>query len=339
MSRLEEVLGGKLIMTADEAGSHQGCALGKWIYKIGLKDYGYIGDMRALEQAHHAFHDSVRGVLLLKTEGKDKEARRELSSATKLSERIMQLVSGVEKSVHEMQSVNIVVLRAEDRQFGLVVDEINDTEEIVVKPLSKQLKVINTYAGATIMGDGKVALILDVMGLAQRASVISEARDRGLGEDEGAHGTAASKNGCQTVLLFQYGENRRMAIDLALVARLEEIARSSVEVTAEQEVVQYRGQIMPLIRVSEALRGEPRAAESTQDSLQVVVYSDKGRSVGLIVDRILDIVEEPFVVQGQTGRNGIQGSAVIQKRVTDILDVATLIVAAEQQRMAAAAQV
>ena len=237
-------------------------------------------------------------------------------------------------------SVNIVILRADDRPFGLIVDEINDTEEIVVKPLSKQLKIINTYAGATIMGDGKVALILDVMGLAQRASVVSEVRDRALGEKAGgalpAADTASQRN---AVLLFQYGENGRMAVDLGLVARLEEFSRNNVEIAADHEVVQYRGQIMPLVRVSDVLEGRNhRAAQTAQESLHVVVYSDKGRSVGLVVDRILDIVEESFVMQRHTGRRGILGSAVIQKRVTDILDVPGLIAAVDESQLSASAR-
>jgi len=240
----------------------------------------------------------------------------------------------------EAQNVNIVVLRADDRQFGLVVDEINDTEEIVVKPLSKQLKSINTYAGATIMGDGKVALILDVMGLAQRARVVSEVRDRTSrdkgGEESLGTGTGSQRN---AVLLFQYQENGRMAVDLALVARLEEFSRNAVEIAADHEVVQYRGQIMPLVRVSEVLEGRHRqAAQTGQESLHVVVYSDKGRSVGLVVDRILDIVEESFVIERHTGRKGILGSAVIQKRVTDILDVPGLIAAADQSQLLTEAQ-
>ena len=240
----------------------------------------------------------------------------------------------------ETQNVNIVVLRADDRQFGLVVDEINDTEEIVVKPLSKQLKSINTYAGATIMGDGKVALILDVLGLAQRANVVSEVRDRAVTEKEGKQSLgAAHANQCNAVLLFQYGENGRMAIDLALVARLEEFTRDTVEVAADQEVVQYRGKIMPLVRVSEVLESKGgKAAENGQESLHVVVYADKGRSVGLVVDRILDIVEESFVMQRQTGRKGVMGSAVIQKRVTDILDVPALIAAADSSQLLAGVQ-
>ena len=223
----------------------------------------------------------------------------------------------------ENGSVNIVVLCADDRQFGLVVDDINDTEEIVVKPLSKQLKSINTYAGATIMGDGNVALILDVMGLAQRAKVVGEIHNRAVAElGSGAAGQADGQDQRHAVLLFQNGESGRMAIDLSLVARLEEFPRDTIEFAADREVVQYRGQIMPLLRVSNALGGHQ---QSESDSLQVVVYSDQGRSVGLVVDRILDIVEGSYVMQPQSGRIGVLGSAVIQQKVTDILDAPGLI--------------
>jgi two-component system chemotaxis sensor kinase CheA len=80
----------------------------------------------------------------------------------------------------QREVVNIVVLQTDGQQFGLVVDDINDTQEIVVKPLGSQVKDVPAFAGATIMGDGRVALILDVLGLAQRAKVVSEARDRAL---------------------------------------------------------------------------------------------------------------------------------------------------------------
>ena len=122
-----------------------------------------------------------------------------------------------------------------------------------------------------------------------------------------------------------------MAVDLGLVARLKEFALNAMEIAADQEVVQYRGQIMPLVRVSEVLGCRHRStAGPAQESLHVVVYSEKGRSVGLVVDRILDIVEESFAVERHTGRKGISGSAVIQKRVTDILDVPGLIAATDR---------
>jgi two-component system, chemotaxis family, sensor kinase CheA len=239
--------------------------------------------------------------------------------------------SSIDCSTSNTQSVNIIVLRADDRQFGLVVDEINDTEEIVVKALSKQLKSINTYAGATIMGDGKVALILDVLGLAQRANVVSDVRESVVEKDSAGAAMTAEQSKSNTVLLFQYGQKGRIAIDLPLVARLEEFPPESVEMAADQEVVQYRGQIMPLLRVSEVLESKRGTApQKDQETLHVVVYSDRGRCVGLVVDRILDIVEESFVIQRQSGRRGIVGSAVIQKRVTDILDVPGLIAAANR---------
>ncbi len=335
VEKIRQVMNGKLTMAAGEAGSHEKCELGKWIHSIGSGQLSKLSDTHLLEDSHRKLHQSILRVLTLKQEGNAAQASQEFAALELHSETITQLLAGVEMHAQDRESVNIVVLRADDRQFGLVVDEINDTEEIVVKPLSKQLKIINTYAGATIMGDGKVALILDVMGLAQRASVISEVRDRALVEKGNDDALGADKLGKHSaVLLFQYGESGRMAVDLALVARLEEFSRADVEFAGHQEVVQYRGQIMPLIRVSELLGG-PRinSAQNNHESLQVVVYAQKGRSVGLVVDRILDIVEESLVMQSHTGRKGTLGSAVIQKRVTDILDVPGLIATAEQRQL------
>ena len=227
----------------------------------------------------------------------------------------------VQQSSEASPSVNIVVLRAEDRHFGLVVDEINDTEEIVVKPLGKQLKGISTFAGATIMGDGLVALILDVLGIAQQANVVSEVHDRALAEkaSQAQEGSADR----QALLVFRVGNQGRLAMPLMMVARLEEFPVSTVEETGGQEVVQYRGQIMPLLRLSRIL-GRDVSAE-LRDPMQVIVYSEKGRYVGLAVDNILDIVEERVALQQCATRDGILGSAVIQQRVTDLLDVEGII--------------
>jgi len=324
---LQQVVQGKVTMTVQQAGSHESCALGKWIYASGLRDFGTIEEMQVLEKTHKEFHQHVRDVVQHKNDGNESLAHQQAESVALLSHRIMELTTTVERKVLECKSANIVVLQAEDRPFGLVVDEINDTEEIVVKPLSKQLKSIKTFAGATIMGDGRVALILDVLGLAQYANVVTEVRDHALTEKEAAapdtSGDIGSRN---SVLLFQHGESGRMAIDLSSVARLEEFPCNTIEIAGGQEVVQYRGQIMPLIRVSDVIEsGRRKIAGMSDQSVQVVVYADKGRSVGLIVDRILDIAEDSFVIQRQSGRKGISGSAVIEKRVTDILDVPRLI--------------
>jgi two-component system, chemotaxis family, sensor kinase CheA len=223
----------------------------------------------------------------------------------------------------EADSLNIVILQADDRQFGLVVDEINDTEEIVVKPLGKQLKGVKAFAGSTIMGDGRVALIIDVLGVAQASGVVGESRERSLAEKE-THATGAGAEK-QTMLLFQCGTEGCAAMDLSLVARLEEFKTSAIEKVGRQRVVQYRGQIMPLTWVSEALHLPPGPARTEPDTLQVVVYSAEGRSVGLVVDQILDIVEERIVAEQPTKRDGVLGSAIIQQRVTDLLDVHALV--------------
>jgi len=223
--------------------------------------------------------------------------------------------------------VNIVVLNADDRQFGLVVDQINDTEEIVVKPLGPHLKEISAFAGVTIMGDGTVALILDALGIAKQANVISETIDRIT--NRVAAKEKGSENTNQTLLLLGLGDEQRLAIPLSVVARLEEIPVSSIERADGQQVVQYGGQIMPLIHLGEALR-PGHSNVNTAQVLQVVVYSENGRFVGLVVDRILDIVETSLTIHRTVKRIGVLGSAVIQDRVTDLLDVHNLILATDQ---------
>jgi len=227
-----------------------------------------------------------------------------------------------DKSESDQAATNIVVLHADGHPFGLVVDEINDTEEIVVKPLGKQLKGVASFAGATIMGDGRVALILDVLGLAQGAHVVAEVRDRsGLDKSSQANKTIDAR---QTLLLFEAGQGSRMAIPLSMVARLEEFPASQVEHSGAQEVVRYRGQILPLIRVSKHVPAITKDSMES-DPMQVVVYSENGRSVGLVVGRISDIVQEAITVKRHSHGNGIFGSVVVQEKVTDLLDVQAVI--------------
>jgi two-component system chemotaxis sensor kinase CheA len=230
--------------------------------------------------------------------------------------------------------VNIVVLEADGRHFGLVVDEINDTEEIVVKPLSKHLKNISVYAGATIMGDGKVALILDVLGLAQCSRILAEGRERL--SDEAVEAAAEGANAKQKLVLFAGTAGARMAVPLSLLARLENIPGEQVERSGNQWVTQYRGQILPLIRVSHALeeRRHLPADENlltlpTTAMLQVLVLENERQSFGLVVNQILDIVESSLEPQSPATRSGVLHSSVIAERVTELLDVSALLRAGE----------
>jgi two-component system chemotaxis sensor kinase CheA len=221
------------------------------------------------------------------------------------------------------EAVNIVVLQAADRQFGLMVDGINDTQEIVVKPLWKHLKSLACFAGATVMGDGKVALILDVFGLAHRAGAASNLQSLAVSEKPAAEAVPAER---PSVLLVEGRERGRMAIPLSKVARLEEFREAHIEPLAGRRVVQYCGQIMPLVDVDAALvPGAPAQPPQPGDAVQVVVYARDERPVGLVVERILDIVQPDGDVRGPSSRAGVEYTAVIQGHVTEMLDVEALV--------------
>ena len=235
-----------------------------------------------------------------------------------------------ESTTKDDGAVNIIVLQADGRQFGLVVDQINDTEEIVVKPLRKQLKTVKTFAGSSIMGDGKVALILDVLGLAQRASVITETRDRAVAGK--AAESAVTDEETQTFLLFAGPGDSRMAIPLSTLARLEEFPANQVEMSGSQWVTQYRGQILPLIRLNVVLEERRNRLRSLQalpavDSapIQVLVLNHDGRSFGLVVERIVDIVEARADVRSAATRSAVLYSVVIGDRVTEMLDIPAIL--------------
>jgi two-component system, chemotaxis family, sensor kinase CheA len=237
------------------------------------------------------------------------------------------------------EATNIVVLQANDHPFGLVVNEINDSEEIVVKPLSKQLRALKIFAGATIMGDGKVALILDVVGLAQNANIFSEARDQALAEKtaEVLAGEGQHQSEKQTFLLFAGPDDSRMAMPLSTVARLEEFPARDIEKSGGEWVIQYRGKILPLIRldvVLEERRERVRHARKNiqPDPLQVLVCHDEGRNIGIVVDRILDIVEDRAEVKSPATREGILYAVVINDRVTELIDIPAIQRIAESNR-------
>ncbi|MGJ5813057.1 hybrid sensor histidine kinase/response regulator [Paludibaculum fermentans] len=217
------------------------------------------------------------------------------------------------------EAVNIVVLQAEDRQFGLVVDGISDTQEIVVKPLSKQLKGLTAYAGATIMGDGKVVLILDVVGIGQRSGVLTGSTEQNRADSQKSQSAADSQ--LKRLVLFRAGSLERIAVPLTLVARLEEFRASSLENTGGHKVIQYRDSILPLISLASILEPGMPDDSLSRDPVQAIVFTDRDRSVGVVVDQILDIVEDSAVIQHRAGRMGLLGSAVVGGNVTDFLDL------------------
>ena len=231
----------------------------------------------------------------------------------------------------EPQILNIVVLRSDQRQFGLVVDEVLDSEEIVVKPLGKQLKNLLMFAGATIMGDGQIALIVDALGLAQHTGVLDENAREGL--HAGDLGTEASVGGDDhnRLLLFSLPGRDRLALPLEQAARLEEFPVSSIESAGRGEAVQYRNGIMPLVRLAQHLPARSGATASpsqARDSEQVIVYQNGNQLVGLVVGEIRDIIENPIAPGEESNAGGIEGSAIIQGKITDLIDVPAVLSAA-----------
>jgi two-component system, chemotaxis family, sensor kinase CheA len=227
----------------------------------------------------------------------------------------------------QQETTLIVVLQADGRQFGLVVDEIKDTEEIVVKPLGKQLRGIALYAGATIMGDGRVALILDANALAHQAGMTSDS----TGPSNTASTTTTDVER-SALLVLGLSDGRRVALPLGAVDRLEQFPQERFERVGGHEVVQYRGEILPLVRLDRALQsfGEPADA----DPIQVVVCQHKGRLVGFIVAEIHDIVEDELAVRTHLDTGGHQGSAVVGGHVTELIDVERAVSAIDPELLA-----
>ena len=222
---------------------------------------------------------------------------------------------GAEEIEHE--TTFIAVLKADEKQFGLVVDDIEDTEEIVVKPLGKQLRGINLYAGATLMGDGRVALILDANSLAGRAGMIN---DSGEAAKRAAEEAARRSNSDATSLLVvKLGNGRRAALPLKVVERLEEFPMARVETVGANQVVQYRGVILPLLRLADDY-GSYEAMEENAP-LQVVVCQHRGQLFGFVVSQVLDIVEDELAIRTHLDTGGNLGSAVVNEHVTELLNI------------------
>ncbi|MDE2199770.1 MAG: chemotaxis protein CheW [Rhodospirillales bacterium] len=217
-------------------------------------------------------------------------------------------------------SLHIVVAQVGGAIFGIIVDRVFDTEEIVVKPVAPILRHMTMFSGNTILGDGSVIMILDPNGIA-RATGIGAGDGRQLAE---AHGDGLAPPGARSdertsLLLFRAGGEETMAVPLGLVARLEDLPREAIEMSAGQAVTQYRGALMPLV----ALTGEIDLARPRQP---VLVFTDgertggRERSMGLVVDAIVDVVQDALRVELAGDRPGLLGTAVIAGRATDVID-------------------
>jgi two-component system chemotaxis sensor kinase CheA len=205
----------------------------------------------------------------------------------------------------------VVLVRVGSRVFGLEVDKLFDTEEIVVKPVAPILRSVSAFSGNTILGDGSVVMILDLNGLATMLDA-----SRGEGERRAAVEEAVAEQERVSLLLFKAGGGQQMAVPLALVTRLEEIAGEAIERAADRSVVLYRDALMPLAEIT----GEPARREA--GNRPVLVFTDCERNMGLVVDQIVDVVEADVRMELKGCGGSELGTAVIAGRPTQLLDVA-----------------
>lgn len=220
---------------------------------------------------------------------------------------------------------SVVVLQADDCQFGLVVDDILNTEEIVLKPLGEHLKGINVYSGATIMGDGRVALILDVVGLAQRANLAREMHQC-LTEGKATKTRPATSADRQRFLLVRNGPEVQVAIPISQIARLEGLPANLLRRMGSREVMEYRGQIIPMLRLSQFLpNAEFEESSASTSSIEVVIYTENRHTIGMLVGCIVDIIEEQPLLQPLASRPGVIGSFVSNHNLVELLDLPAIV--------------
>lgn len=223
------------------------------------------------------------------------------------------------------ENIHIVVVSSGDTRYGLIIDEVGDTEEIVVKPLSTHIRQLQCYDGATIMGDGKVALILNIGGLLKITDLTMETlkkiQQSGRDEDEAKH-TLASNAQQQTIVLFRIGPHEYYGVPLAFVVRLEKFSAALIEYSGGREVMQYRQTILPLLRLEDYLN-IPRSPDA--EMLSLIVFAIE-KQIGLVASEILDTVEISAQIDTETfQQKGILGSAIVQGHSVLILDVHGLI--------------
>jgi two-component system chemotaxis sensor kinase CheA len=198
--------------------------------------------------------------------------------------------------------------------FGIAVDAVFHTEEIVVKPMSSKLRHISMFSGNTILGDGSVIMIVDPNGIAHALGSTASAQMAQAATESAATENVADEQST-SLLVFRAGSAQPKAVPLALVTRLEEVDARTIELSNGLHMVQYRGQLMPVVSMNEAVRVKSEGAQP------LLVFSDGPRSMALAVDEIVDIVDDRLDIQVMGGTPGALGSAIVKGQATEIIDV------------------
>ena len=260
-----------------------------------------ISDRRS--QQHPAFKDQT-------DDGTSTEERSEYKGQR----------SGKDRRHAASSALNIVVVSTGAMKYGLIVDRLQDSEEIVIKPLGRHLQQCKGYAGATIMGDGRIALILDVSNLARMANLTSmDGTDRATEVAIAQEESIRAKKDKQSLLIFKSSEDEQFAVPLNQVERIEKIKRSDIEELGGKRVMQYRGGSLSLLAIDDVAMVQPLA---DHDNLLVIVFNIRNRAVGLLAIGPIDAIEVSVEIDDVTLRQtGIMGSAIIAKHTTMLVNV------------------
>ena len=225
--------------------------------------------------------------------------------------RLSRLLGMENDETPDLEKGFIVVTQVGSQTFGIVVDAVFHTEEIVVKPMSSKLRHIAMFSGNTILGDGSVIMIIDPNGVAQALGSTVTAQ---MAHVETGAKPAASSEESTSLLLFRAGSAQQKAVPLSLVTRLEEIDARKIEMSNGRHMVQYRGQLMPLVTMNENVRVKSEGAQP------LLVFTDGVRSMALVVDEIIDIVDDRLDIQVGSEQAGVLGSAIVKGQATEIVD-------------------
>lgn len=274
----------------------------------------------------HRFAIPQTAVMELVLAGAGSEARIETLNGGRvlaLRNQLLPLVSLCDMlDIHDEQAGKectgsgfVVILSVGTHRFGIEVDQVLHTEEIVVKPMSSRLRHISLFSGNTILGDGAVVLILEPNGLARTINGIGE-NDTALNNLQNVQDTQIAQASAErsSLLLFRLGERGQYAVPLSSITRLEEIETSRIERSGGRNVIQYRDRLMPLICFDQDI------SNSHNEKHPVLVVTYENRTLGIIIDDIIDVVEETITIDMSGAREGILGSTILRGEATDMVD-------------------
>ncbi len=237
--------------------------------------------------------------------------------------------SGFTDLEEKNEATNIVVVNAGSFNYGIIVDDLLDSEEIVVKPLGLHLHHLETYAGATILGDGRAALILDIVGIS-KAMKLKPVKQKQEEEEKQLENLLGQKDS-QSMLLLSNGHDEQFAIPLGLVSRIEKIRKEDLTETSGRRALKYRGGTLIVLAIEDVAPVKPRVETN---SPYVVVFKYGGKEVGVVVSHIIDVVDFLTDIDEDTFRQpGIVGSSIIMDRITLLIDLYGLAAAAMPERL------